>query len=101
MHADVDIKAGENILYIPHSFILTVEVVCQTPIGKKMMEKGMRKKYGDYSFFCAYILFERRKPAEQRQFGPFIDSFPQSFDEFPIFFDEDELSYLEGSPFLR
>jgi len=41
---------------------------------------------------------ERRKP--DTIWEPYIDILPKSYGNFPIFFTEDELKWLEGSPFL-
>ena len=46
-------------------------------------------------------MIERRKLEHEREFGPYLDILPNSLKEFPIFFDEDELSYLKGSQMLN
>jgi histone-lysine N-methyltransferase SETD3 len=41
---------------------------------------------------------ERRK--DNSAWFPYIDILPKSYSNFPIFFDETERQWLEGSPFL-
>ena len=42
VHASRNIKKGETILYVPLHQIITLEMAIQSPIGKKMYEKGLR-----------------------------------------------------------
>ena len=68
-------------------------------MGQLMLKKGLKERLGPIYFFCAYILLERRRPdPEERDFGAFLDLLPEDCGQFPIFFNEDELSYLDGSP---
>ena len=50
-------------------------------------------------FFAIYFLEEMRKPKDDRQFKEYIDLFPSTIDNFPIFFNDKELVYLKGSQF--
>ena len=40
------------------------------------------------------------KRMKKRIFGPVLDVLPKSYQHFPVLFNEDELSYLKGSPLL-
>lgn len=64
-----------------------------------MLDKGIKTKYGEKFILCAYLMTERLKRPIEREFGAYMDLLPKSCIEFPIFFDEDELAQLEGSPF--
>jgi hypothetical protein len=44
-------------------------------------------------------MIERLKRPIEREFGAYMDLLPKSCLEFPIFFDEEELAQLDGSPF--
>ena len=59
----------------------------------------MKNRFGENILFAQYIMGENRKKPEDRRFGPYLDSLPKQFDEFPVFFDEETISYLDGSPF--
>jgi protein-histidine N-methyltransferase len=45
-------------------------------------------------------MLEKRKPKHLSPWTPFLDTLPEKWDQFPIFFSEEELSYLKESPFL-
>lgn len=36
-------------------------------------------------------------PADRAFHKPYVECFPRSYDEYPIFFSDEELEYLEGS----
>ena len=61
----------------------------------------MFKRFGIKFFFCVYIIWERRQRPAQRQFGPWFDLLPDNYEEYPLFYKEDELEYLKGSPSLE
>jgi hypothetical protein len=42
VHAARDIKKGETILHVPKHQIITLEMAFNSPVGKKMYEKGLR-----------------------------------------------------------
>ena len=50
-----------------------------------------------HSFLSTYIMQERRK--ESSYFDKYIDILPKAFDNFPIFYTQEERAWLEGSPF--
>ena len=64
-----------------------------------MLKKDMWDRFGEYYFFVQYILCEKKKKPEERKFREFLDSLPKNTDRFPTLFNDDELSYLEGSGF--
>lgn len=73
----------------------------ESPIGVKMMYHNLKPKLlsPKHGFLTTYILQERLK-GEESPFHPFIDILPKTFENFPIFFTEEEREYLKGSPFL-
>ncbi|CAI2360645.1 unnamed protein product [Moneuplotes crassus] len=101
VHAAKKIRAGEEILLIPKEQIITLEMAEESPIGAKMMYHNVKPKLlsPKHGFLATYILQERLK-GEESPFHPFIDILPKTFENFPIFFTEEERAYLEGSPFL-
>jgi len=102
VHAAKNIKAGEEILLIPKEQIVTLEMAQESPLGKKMMDHNLRNMLlsPKHSFLTTYILQEEEKVKESK-FFPFIDILPKSFENFPIFFSDEEKEYLKGSPFLK
>ncbi len=100
MHAARDIKKGETVLFVPKDQIITLEMAIESPIGKKMYEKGLRNRLisPKHSFLSTYIMQERRKP--DTIWEPYIDILPKSYSNFPIFFTDQEKQWLQGSAFL-
>jgi histone-lysine N-methyltransferase SETD3 len=100
VHAARDIKKGETVLFVPKDQIITLEMAIESPIGKKMYEKGLRNRLisPKHSFLSTYIMQERRKP--DTIWEPYIDILPKSYSNFPIFFTDQEKQWLQGSAFL-
>jgi len=102
VHAARNVKAGEKICLIPKKQIITLEMAQESPIGQKMFSHGFRQTLlsPKHSFLTTYILQEEEK-GEDGYFFPFIDILPKTFENFPIFFNEEEKNELKGSPFLK
>ena len=70
-----------------------------------MCEKGLHDesnrelKKPAHCFIAALILEEMEKP--DSQWKPYFDLLPKDVSEYPVFFDEAQLSWLEGSMFLK
>lgn len=99
VHAARDVKKSEVILYVPLSEIITLEMAMESPIGSLMAARNFRQRLVSpkHSFLATYIMEERRK--EKSHFDKFIDILPKCFDNFPIFYSQEERTWLEGSPF--
>ena len=99
VHASREIKKGEVIVYVPLKEIVTLEMAMDSPIGSQMYAKGFRQKLisPKHSFLATYIMEERRK--EVSYFDKYIDILPKAFDNFPIFYTQEERKWLNGSPF--
>ena len=99
VHACTSIKKGETILYVPKHEIITLEMAMDSPIGAQMAARNFRQRLisPKHSFLATYIMQERRK--ETTPFDKYIDILPKAFDNFPIFYTQDERTWLEGSPF--
>lgn len=101
VHALNDIKNGDTVLFVPLPLIITLEMAFKSPIGKLMYEKGLRQRLisPKHSFLGTYLMQERRK--EVTHFAQYLDILPKSLRDFPIFFTDEELAFLKGSPFLN
>lgn len=99
VHAARDVKKGETILYVPLKEIITLEMAMESPIGSLMAARNFRSRLisPKHSFLATYIMEERRKSASF--FDKFIDILPKNFDNFPIFYTQEERAWLQGSPF--
>ena len=100
MHAAQDIKKGDIILFVPDEYLIDMPKVSEgSEIAKKMFYHCTKNFFGQHILFAAYILTEKKKPRKDRKFAEFFDVLPKQFNEWPLFFTEDDLAYLEGSPF--
>lgn len=99
VHAARDVKKGETILYVPKHEIITLEMAMESPIGSLMAARNFRQRLisPKHSFLATYVMQERRK--DSSWFDKYIDILPKAFDNFPIFYTQEERTWLEGSPF--
>eukprot|EP00826_Nyctotherus_ovalis_P056957 TRINITY_DN7776_c0_g1_i5.p1 TRINITY_DN7776_c0_g1~~TRINITY_DN7776_c0_g1_i5.p1 ORF type:complete len:558 (+),score=117.68 TRINITY_DN7776_c0_g1_i5:94-1767(+) len=98
VHARVKLKRHELLLQIPKHLIITLEIAKKTPIGAKIKATMPKLLSPKHSLMTVCILQEMHDA--ESKWKPFIDMLPQSTSNFPIFFTQEELSWLEGSPFL-
>ena len=70
-----------------------------SPIGAQMAERNFRNRLisPKHSFLSTYIMQERRKSSSF--YDKYIDILPKAFDNFPIFYTQEERAWLKGSPF--
>ena len=50
-----------------------------------------------HSYLAAFILQEKQN--QNSQFKEFLELMPKNFSNFPVFFSDEDLEYLKGSPF--
>ena len=86
------------ILFVPKTHLITLEMAKCTPISKKIIEHKLELLSPKHSFLSTFLLQERRNPASF--WRPYLDILPTDYDTMPIFFSEDDLNWLIGSPFL-
>lgn len=60
----------------------------------------MKLKAPKHTFLSLFLIEERWK-GEESFWYPYLESLPKSLDSMPIFYSEEELGLLKGSPFLR
>jgi protein-histidine N-methyltransferase len=94
IHALCKIPNNSQILYVPHSHIMTSEVAKGSEIGKKIISSGcdLRSKH---SYLAAYLLQE--KHTNSSFWRPYMDILPTKYRNMPIFFEQKEMDMLKGS----
>ena len=99
VHASRFIKKGETLLYVPFQQLLTLDMAMESPIGSLMAARNVRTRLisPKHSFLATLCMEEVRKP--NSPFAKFIDILPKSFNNFPIFYTQEERQLLNGSPF--
>ena len=93
------LKAKDEILYIPNSHLISLEMAKQTSVGMKIIENQVDLLSPKHSFLSTFLLQERKDLTSF--WKPYLDILPSDFDTVPIFFSEEDLAWLEGSPFLE
>ena len=98
VHAKTGIKKGDTLMKVPYEKLVSEDIVRKTPIGKGILDNpalrsGLHFKHNNH--LAAYILQEKEKPLDEQAFGPYIELLPDKFDEFPINFNAEDLTYLK------
>ena len=96
--AKTKIYKDEAILRVPYNKLITLEIARESIIGMQIINNGLSLLSPKHCFLSAYLLQE--KVNKESKWKEFLKIIPAKYDNFPIFFDEIEMSYLEGSPFL-
>ena len=71
----------------------------ETSVGMKIIENQVDLLSPKHSFLSTFLLQERKDLTSF--WKPYLDILPSDFDTVPIFFSEEDLAWLEGSPFLE
>lgn len=95
VHAARDIADEEIVMEIPLSCLITVEMGKETEVGRAVLEAELDLDAPKHVFLMLFVLCDRKKPGSR--FKPYYDMLPATLSNMPIFWNEDELSYLEGS----
>ncbi len=100
VHASKNISRGESIIFVPRHQIITLETAKTSPIGKKLVTKGLMKRLFSpkHSLLATYVMEEKRK--SDSYWHSYLDLLPKSFGCFPVFYTPEEKQLLIGSPFL-
>jgi histone-lysine N-methyltransferase SETD3 len=69
-----------------------------TAISKKIIDKKVELLSPKHSFLSIFLLLERKN--EESLWKIYLDILPSDYNNFPIFFSEEDFAWLEGSPFL-
>lgn len=98
VHCLTKIKKNDVILSVPLKLLITLEMAFESPIGKLMMEKKLRPQLlsPKHTFLGTYIMQEKRKP-EASFYKEYLNILPKDITEFPVFFKDEEMSWLDGS----
>ena len=92
------IKKDEIILSIPKECLISLELALETEYGKKIGEIMFNELTSPkHCLLSSFILFEKNNP----KWKFYFDLLPKDFSNFPIFYTDNELNFLKGSPFLN
>lgn len=71
----------------------------ETSISKKILEANLDLLSPKHSFLSTFLLLERKNSTSF--WKPYLDILPTDYASIPLFFKEDDLKWLKGSPFLN
>jgi protein-histidine N-methyltransferase len=97
--AGADIEKGETIISVPKHAIITLQMAKETEVGKKIIEQKVSLIYPNNSTLATFVLLEKSKATTK--WKPLFDAFPKKVDNFPIFYNKEELDLLKGTQFTR
>jgi protein-histidine N-methyltransferase len=80
--------------------LITVEMGQATPIGQAILQADLDLDAPKHIFLMIYLLWDRKVNGRKSFFYPYYEVLPPTLRNMPIFWSEEELSYLEGSHLL-
>ena len=93
-----DIMKYETIMSIPKECLITLELVMSKPYGKQISELMHHELNSPkHCLLSCFLLFEENNPSYKYYF----DLLPKDYSNFPIFYMQNEIEYLAGSPFMN
>lgn len=96
--AQKQIKAEEQILSVPEELIITEEKGKNTKLGRLVAESGMEPDYPFLFYLAIFILEEMMK--KDSLWKPYMDVYPKTASNFPIFYTNEEKALLVGTSML-
>ncbi len=100
LHATVDIPEGEDVVKIPLKNAIVMDLLAETELGRKIMEKGLLEpETRKFMYPIVYILEQRLDP--HSHFKPYLNVLPVRASSHPAMFTEQQRVWLKGSTTLR
>ena len=96
VHSAAYLPAHSQVLYVPRTHLVTLQMACTSPIGKALAAASLRSP--KHSLLAAFLLYEDSNP--HSFWRPFLDLLPQRFESYPTNYSQAELKLLQNSPFL-
>lgn len=99
VHTLVEIPPYERIVKVPLKCLVMDNMGMATPIGRKVTESGVNLTAPNHCMVIIFMLTDMESGDSFYQ--PYYDILPADFGNFPIFWDEEQMSWLEGSPLVQ
>mmetsp|Transcript_6148 Transcript_6148/g.9340 ORF Transcript_6148/g.9340 Transcript_6148/m.9340 type:complete len:572 (-) Transcript_6148:53-1768(-) len=101
VYARMNIPPNTICVSVPRKCLITVEMGQATSIGQAVLQSELDLDAPKHIFLMIYLLWDRAVYGSESFFAPYYDILPQTLNNMPIFWSENELSYLEGSYLLE
>jgi len=91
------IQKGETIIEIPEKLMLTVDKIYKlSPLAKKVLDSGIILKDTLETAMTCFV-YETKKGLIKTDWQIYIDSLPEDFSTFPLFYNDSDKKLLEGT----
>jgi len=100
VHAKVAILPNTVCVSIPRKCLITVEMGQATEIGQIVLRTNLDLDAPKHIYLMIFLLWDRKVNADRSFFKPYYDILPQTLSNIPIFWSQQELSWLQGSYML-
>jgi rubisco large subunit methyltransferase-like protein/SET domain-containing protein len=98
--AVADLAPGETLLRVPRSHLIGQQDARASDIGRALTAHTTILEKAPYAYLSAFVLQEQER-GERSYWKPFLDTLPRAFPTHPLFFSQEELALLKGSPVLE
>jgi len=92
------IHKDEIFMRIPATMLITLEIAKESPIGMKMVNENLQLLSPKHCYLANFLLQEKR--IKNSKWENYLKVLPEFYENFPIFFTDEEKKWLDGSPFL-
>lgn len=99
VHASKDIPSYQQIMAIPLKCLITDDTGRRTPLGQRLETVRHQLTVPNHCQVIVYMMMGR--DAGNSWFQPYYDTLPKDFNNFPIFWAEEEMAWLEGSALVH
>jgi histone-lysine N-methyltransferase SETD3 len=94
-----NLSKDEIFIKIPKDLLISLEVAKSFPEGQQVSNFMYTLNSPKHCLLTTFVLYERLK--KNSKWKSYFEILPKDYTNFPIFFDEEELNLLKGSPFLN
>ncbi len=94
-HATCPVEEDEIIIEIPLKCLITVEMGQETDVGQKILSSNIELDAPKHIFLMVFMLLDMKDTSSF--FRPYYDILPPTLSNMPIFWEPQELAYLQGS----
>ncbi len=97
VHSKSSIPEHQTVIEIPRKLLIYSSMGENSPWGKKVSPHSANISGLNLVYICLYMLQDMMR---ENKFGPYYKILPKNFDNFPIFWNEEDKKYLENSYLL-
>lgn len=96
VHASKNINKQSEVIMIPKSILIYSNMGKSTPMGKKLIQS--HEHISNLVYIALYMITDMN---QSNKFKAYYDILPNNLTNFPIFWSEKELTFLENSTFKK